>query len=294
MYGITDDPMFSHFEAGTDNFINLLYTFDAAGMLSGAVINVPCPCQTNMHTWVLHPGFWHPVREKLRAEHGDIGIIAQCAAAGDLSPSQLHQKAAELRRYKLKYPEKYAELAAHPFPCPDGFFKDEAERKLRNDANLVDMLRAEDIGSRIAAAFDEVLEWAAKDKQSAPELRHEVKIVALERRMYPEEVYRTELENYKTFMAEKWQLDGDPYAALRHNSTLAARRGRCKRVLDTYEHQENDKTVEVGIHAPLPIRNIAERGNRIRSWYFDGREKPHPQTHGDTKRQERRFGAAHV
>ena len=262
MYGNTDDPQFSHFEAGTDNFINLLYTFDAAGKLSGAVINVPCPCQTNMHTWVLHPGFWHPVREKLRAEHGDIGIVAQCAAAGDLSPSQLHQKAAELRRYKLKYPEKYAELAAHPFPCPDGFFKDEAERKLRNDANLVDMLRAEDIGSRIAAAFDEVLEWASKDKQSAPELRHEVKNVALERRMYPEEVYRTELENSKTFMAEKWQLDGDPYAALRHNSTLAARRARCKRVIDTYEHPAENRTLETVIHA-VRIGDLAFATNRF-------------------------------
>ena len=68
MYGNTNDPMFSHFEAGTDNFINLLYTFDMAEKLTGAIVNVPCPCQTNMHTWVLHPGFWHPVREKLRAK----------------------------------------------------------------------------------------------------------------------------------------------------------------------------------------------------------------------------------
>ena len=47
------------------------------------------------------------------------------------------------------------------------------------------MLRAEDIAGRIAAAFDEVLEWAGKEKFAAPELRHEVKTVALERRLFP-------------------------------------------------------------------------------------------------------------
>ena len=158
MYGNTDDPMFSHYEAGTDSFINLLYTFDLDGKLTGAIVNVPCPGQTGEHTWVMHPGFWHNVREKIRAKHGDIGIIAQCAAAGDLSPRQLHYKQAELRRYKLKYPEMYAELSAHPLPCPDGFFKDEKERQTRNEGNLLDMLRAEDIAGRVSAAFDEVLE----------------------------------------------------------------------------------------------------------------------------------------
>ena len=72
---------------------------------------------------MLHAGFWHQVREKIRAEHGDIGIICQSAAGGDLAPRQLHYLDAELRRYKLKFPEKYAELEAHPFPYPDGFFK---------------------------------------------------------------------------------------------------------------------------------------------------------------------------
>ena len=80
--------------------------------------------------------------------------------------------------------------------------------------------------------------------------------------MYPEEVYRAELENYKTFMNEKWQLDGDPYAAMRHNSTLAARRARCKRVIDTYEHRAGDETVSVGVHA-VRIGDLAFASNRF-------------------------------
>jgi hypothetical protein len=47
MYGNTNDPMFSHYEAGADHFINLLYTFDAQGKLTGAVVNVPCPSQNS-------------------------------------------------------------------------------------------------------------------------------------------------------------------------------------------------------------------------------------------------------
>ena len=89
MYGKTDDELFDGFEAGTNAFINLLYTFDKKDRLTGAVINVPCPAQTNEHAWMLHAGFWHHVREKLEAKYGRIGVIGQAAAAGDLSPRQL-------------------------------------------------------------------------------------------------------------------------------------------------------------------------------------------------------------
>ena len=81
--------------------------------------------------------------------------------------------------------------------------------------------------------------------------------------MFPEVVYKEELENYKKFMAEDWQKEGDePWPALRANSTLNARRGRCKRVIDTYEHQENDKTLSTGIHA-VQIGDAAFVTNRF-------------------------------
>ena len=245
MYGNTNDKMFSHYEAGTDSFINLLYTFDMAGKLTGAVVNVPCPAQTNEHAWVLHAGFWNPVREKIRAKYGDIGIIGQCGAGGDLSPRQLHYKAAELRRYQLKYPEKYAELCANPLPYPN-----QAEAEKRRESDLLDMLRAEDIAERIAAAFDEVLEWAQRDKQSAPELHHEIRKVKLERRMFPENIYLAEKANYEKLAAEDWKHTGDKWADFKENSILASARARCLRVKNTYENQATaDKEVEVTVHA---------------------------------------------
>ena len=262
MYGNTNDKMFSHYEAGTDSFINLLYTFDAAGKLTGAIVNVPCPAQTGENLWVLHAGYWHNVREKLRAKYGDIGVIAQCGASGDLSPRQLHYKRAELRRYRLKYSEKYAYLAAHPFPYPDGFFKTEKGAEDRRAADLLDMLRAEDIAGRICEAFDEVLEWASRDRQSAPELRHEVREITLDRRVFPEEIYRQECENYRTLMAKPWQDTGNPAADLRDNSILSSARARCLKVKNTYENQDTDRQFATTVHA-VRIGDAAFVSNRF-------------------------------
>ena len=248
MYGNTNDPMFSHYEAGTDAFINLLYTFDETGKLTGAIVNVPCPAQTNENAWLLHAGFWHPVREKIRAKYGDIGIITQCGAGGDLAPRQLHYKQAEARRYQLKYPEKYKFFAENPLPYPPGFFKNDTEKEHRLDQDLMDRLRAEDIAGRISAAFDEVLEWAQRDKQSAPELRHEVRNVQLERRMFPEDIYKQECKNYEALEKESWQETGSKWADFRENSTLSARRARCLNVKKTYESQ-SPEPVTVNVHA---------------------------------------------
>ena len=249
MYGNTDDPMFSHYEAGTDAFINLLYTFDAAGKLTGTIVNVPCPAQTNEHAWLLHAGFWHPVREKLRAKYGDIGIITQCAAGGDLSPRQLHYRQAELRRYQLKYPEKYAYLCEHPLPVPEGFFKTPEETGKIRLSEVLDMLRAEDIAERISVAFDEVLSWAATAKESAPELRHTVKKVLLDRRLFPDDVYRAECANYEALMKKEFARTGDPWRDLKVNSMLNSARNRCRNVMEIHDRERTDRQLTTWVHA---------------------------------------------
>jgi len=259
MYGNTAEDTFSHYEAGTDAFANFMFTFDASGKLTGAVINVPCPAQTNEHAWVLHAGFWHPVREKLRAKYGDIGIVCQCAAAGDLSPRQLHYRAAELRRYQLKYPERYRELVKTGLPYPDGFFASKEEAEARHMADVCDMLRAEDIAGRIAAAFDEVLEWARNDRLASPVLRHEVASVKLARRMVTEDEFKEDKRIYDELDAEKAELErsGQPIPR-----TLVSRMDRCKRTLERYEAQKRDPFVTTDIHA-VRIGDFAFASNRF-------------------------------
>ena len=262
MYGETNDPMFSHYEAGSDAFINLLYTFDAAGKLTGAIVNVPCPAQTNENVWLLHAGFWHPVRERIRAKYGDIGLITQCAAGGDLSPRQMHYRQAELRRYRLKFPEKYAYLCEHPFPYPEGFFKSEEELKRNRRGDLMDMLRAEDIAERIAAAFDEVLEWASKEKLRAPELRHEVKTVGLDRRLFPDGICDAERANYEALMKRNFVETDEKWSDLRANSTLCAARSRCRDVIEIHDRQQTDRRLKTVVHA-VRIGDAAFVSNRF-------------------------------
>ena len=49
MYGNTNDPQFSHFEAGADSFLNVLFTYDVDNKLTGVLVNTPCPSQVSEH-----------------------------------------------------------------------------------------------------------------------------------------------------------------------------------------------------------------------------------------------------
>ena len=94
MYGNTNDPGFSHYEAGADPCVNLLYTFDPAGKLTGAIVNVPCPSQNSENEYKLSADYWHDVRLAIRKRQHDILIMAQCVDGRDLSLSLLHYKRA--------------------------------------------------------------------------------------------------------------------------------------------------------------------------------------------------------
>lgn len=260
MYGSTSDDMFSGYEAGTDSFINLLYTFDADEKLTGAVVNVPCPSQTNEHAWELHASFWAQVRDKLTAKYGEIGVVGQAAAAGDLSPRQLHYRVAEQRRYKLKYADEIAKYMKRPLKFPGE--RTPEEQQATDWTSCVEHMRGEDIANRIVDAFDEVLSWAGKEKFSAPELKHEVRVVGLARRMFPEEMMEAEKRNYENFMKEEFLTEGDDVQVLRANSTLHSRRNRCKDVVERYAIQQEKPVIPSDIHV-VRIGNIAFATNRF-------------------------------
>ena len=262
MYGNTNDDMFASYEAGTDPFINLFYTFDESEKLTGAVINVPCPSQTNENAWELHASFWHQVREKLAARYGDIGVVGQAAAAGDLSPRQLHYRAAEARRYKLKYADKIAEFMANPMKVPN-WEKLSPEEIARVSANAcVEFMRAEDIANRIVDAFEEVLSWAGQEKFTSPELRHEVRVIDLARRMFPKEMMEEEKKNYEEFLKEDFLSEGDQWEMLHHNSMLHSRRYRCESVVKRYGIQQEQPVITSDLHV-VKIGNIAFATNRF-------------------------------
>ena len=256
MYGKTSDDKFAGYEAGLDPFINLMYTFDADGKLSGAIVNVPAPSQNFESGWEYYAGFWANVREKVAKKYGDIGIIAQAAAAGDLSPRQLHYNEAEYRRYCLKYPELVEGYKKRPMkrpkPVPPHYMKGE----------IMEVLRAEDAANRIMTAFDEVLEWASKDKQSSPVLQHEIKTVKLDRFHLPEIIVKQEKEYNKKFMAQKFMTEGNKWDMLEHNSILNGRRNAVNGVIKRFENQKKNPVLETDIHV-VRIGDVAFATNRF-------------------------------
>lgn len=231
MYGSTADAKFSHYEAGTDPFINFLYTFDTAGQLTGAIINVPAPSQCSEHLHYLSADYWHEVRQTLHKRYGAIGILPQCAAAGDLSPRILHFQRAQQRRFALKYGN-------------DGEYN-----------SVVNAQRA-DIAERICHAFDEVLDWARHGISSALPIQHEVATIGLSRRYISDSEARNEEQLLAELMAEPLKNDGTPAEQLRYNSILIARRNRCARILDFHREQQTQPTCDVELHVAR-LGNIA-------------------------------------
>ena len=262
MYGSTARDIFDGYESGTDTFINLLYTFDSSDKLTGAIINVPCPSQTCGTAWYLHASFWHNVREKLSARYGDIGVICQAAAAGDLSPRQMHYKAAENRRYRLKYPEKIKAYMANPMKYPDGLYDSQEKYDAQYDFDCMEFMQAEDIGERIFNAFEEVLSWAGKEKFTKPELRHEVRTLELSRRTFPKELVEQERANYEEFSKQEFLTEGNKFAVLQRNSMLNSGRNRCGGVVKRYENQAVEPALKTDIHI-VRIGNVAFASNRF-------------------------------
>src|SRR5690625_748620 len=101
MYGSTDDFEFSHIEGYEDHSINLLYTWDLEGELTGVMINVAIPAQAEYGPKI-SADYWHETREELHRRLGeDLYIFPQISAAGDQSPKILVNHRAEERMQKL-------------------------------------------------------------------------------------------------------------------------------------------------------------------------------------------------
>ena len=227
MYGNTNDPQFSHFEAGADPFINFLYTFTADGKLTGAIVNVPCPSQCSMHEWRLTADYWHEVRQNIKKQYGDVHILPQCAAGGDLETIVLHYKKAHQRRLELKGTTQRREIA-----------------------------------DRITAAFSEVLEWASRDRREQTPLMHKARTIMLAKRRITREEYEDELVQLARLKEEKFAAQGDPKERLIHDSSLYARRRRCEAVIKRYETQDAEPKLPMELHV-VRLGDIAFASNRF-------------------------------
>lgn len=226
MYGKTNDPDFSGFEATTDSNVYLLFTFDEAQALTGALINVSCPSQCTEHEEFTSADYWNETRALIREKHGDIFILPQCAAAGDLSPHLLHNRAARDRQNRLRYGD---DPRAAQFKEPEEYYN----RK--------------DIAYKLARAFEEGYQWACREKLTQAPIVHVTETLELERWQVTRQQYEQAKEALAHLQQTDFQVTEDPYEDFRVNTRRSAELSRCENVIARYE--DKARTVPVEVHA---------------------------------------------
>ena len=143
MYGSTDRPDFLCMEGGEDHGLEMLCFRDAAGSLTGLVINIACPSQVVEGMEYVSADYWGEVRKELSRRHGpNLHLLPLCAAAGDQSPRDL-------------------------------------VRRGRGEADFYDESGMVEIGRRIADAVDAMLPEAQKAIHSDVTLKHVVRELTL-------------------------------------------------------------------------------------------------------------------
>ncbi len=234
MYGATDRADFSHIEGFEDHSLELLYTWDAEGQLTGVMINAAVPSQVSGGSRIT-ADFWHETRNELRRRLGDdLFLLPQCAAAGDQSPRVMINRRAEARMERLSGRSRRQQIA----------------------------LRIADAVTSILPTMEAHIDWS-------PVLAHRMEHVPLSRRMLSEADvreprpthHRPQNESveqaFERLLAEyvklRQEIEENPELKEKsgwfNNITgIYWRLGRASRVLDRYELQQTEPKLPVEVH----------------------------------------------
>jgi len=252
MYGNTNDELFSHYEAGADHFLNLMFTFDADQKLTGIVVNVPCPSQLCEKFTKLSADYWTYVRELVAKEYGpDVYILPQCAAAGDVSPRTLHYSKAQARRMRLKYGMTYV---------PDHMDEDPSYKYNKSISECMD------IAERILEGIRDVYSWAKKDIKTEVTVRHRVTQMALERRKITDEERawcEENLEILKDMEPKAQDMSPEEYRVALSNYNSMVRRNRAG--IERCEDVKKNPTLNMQSHT-VQIGDIAFATTRFETY----------------------------
>ncbi len=226
MYGDTRDDKFDCIEGYADNSTHFLFTFDEKKKLTGAVINIACTAQETEGLSEISADFWHEARIALRKQYGkNLFILPQSSPAGGLSPHLMFNKKAGQRMLELKGISSRQEIA-----------------------------------NRIKATFDDVFSWASKDMKDNVAVRHLSETIGLPRRMITKEEYLKAKKGILELEKNPPSKAKDADARLREDSTIFARKGRCRRIIQRYEEQKTDKNLKIELHV-IRLGDIAMATN---------------------------------
>ena len=97
MLAAVNTPEFDCIEGVEDHGLGLLFFWNEHRKLTGIVMNVASPAQSDQGGNQVSADFWHDVREEIASRHGaDVFVFAQCGAAGDIYPQGMFRHRAEM------------------------------------------------------------------------------------------------------------------------------------------------------------------------------------------------------
>lgn len=242
MYHGTDSPGFSHIEGYEDHSLGVVATYNAAGALTGLVVNAACPSQCSEHEFALSADYWCETRAELRNRFGsDLFILPQCSAAGDQAPRMIYAKPGEQRMHELKGGSQRQEIAC-----------------------------------RIARAVDDVLPAIAPTADATPPMVHRVEGVELPVNALAEQDVETALagaaECRALYDEAMRKLENDP--ALRDDprwykepTTWYRRMRWFEGVAERFEKQKTQPMQQVELHV-LRLGDLALATNPF-EFYLD-------------------------
>lgn len=233
LHGDSNDPQFSHMEAAPDPFVNLLFTYDLDDKLTGIVYNVAFPSQISISDMKLGSDCWSDVRREVKKEFGDIFILPQCAAAGDLTYKIPYYDKATARKHRLIFGRKEA-------------FPGEFERQR--------------VTEQLMAALHRTMTWAGRERYSDLPLKHVVTTLHLKRYIpSPEDV--DEAKKHRALLMEMRrhppeEVLNDPARLEKLNVLIRSAIGQCNAVLWYAKEGETQKTWPSEFHV-LRLGDIA-------------------------------------
>ena len=203
MYGKTDTPKFLGIEGYEDHAVDVLLFYDRQKTLKAAAITLACPAQSVSGS-KLSADFWHDVRKLLHERHGEeLCVLGFCAPAGDQAPNLLVRKKSEARM---------------------------------NALGGVD--RTEELGRRIANAFDDVLNLINNDTHADVPFTHRIERFDVPGRKVTDAEYERAKGLYDP-LAKKEKLAGPDYWNMNFY----------KLTIDRYQAQQTaDPTYPVEMH----------------------------------------------